>query len=456
MKKTVILIIADQLRADCFGAGKRLPVSAASIDGLRADSVVFDNAYTQSPVCAPARSSIFTGCVPEKRGTVLNPGILPVNGVPENAVNLARAFSQGGYNTRHYGKWNLDAALSPLAYGFDYFMPLLPSVNKTPHEGTKDEVGYFLDAYEKDDAEITASDLICEQIEADLMNNDDDIYMQIEFPEPHIPYTPKRKFYKQYENSEVYRYPSFDGEKFTDKPYIQRQQLYTWGIENYSFEAFEVLLRHYYGFVSELDAHVGAITAALKKANRYEDAVIVFTADHGDICGSHRMFDKHYIMYNDVMKIPYSVKLPGAQPGVRGELINGSLDTLPTLLSLCSLPYDESSVDGISLARLIKNEGSPESNSFVTASYSGAQFGLFSQRMITDGRYKYIWNACDRDELYDLERDEWECENLIHNGEYAAVLQKLREQLYSEMNKLGDGIGGNEWTRRQLLGGNKL
>lgn len=456
MNKTVIVIIADQLRADCFGKNKRLPVITPNIDSLMNDSAVFNHAYTQSPVCAPARSALFTGQIPERTGTVLNGGILPVNGVSPECLNTARAFSQNSWQTRHYGKWNLDGRLTPADYGYDYYLPQGEYPYNSARRRTQpDDRKFFLTPYITPDETVTYSDWVTDRLTADIEQSEDDIFVQVEYPEPHVPYTPKKKYYDLYNNIEVFRYPSFDNEKFTDKPYIQRQQILSWNTEDYTFEDFETLLRYYYGFVSELDSFVGKITDSLKRSGRYENSIIVFLADHGDICGAHRMYDKHYIMYDDVMRIPYCIKAPGVRHTENDGLVNGSLDTLPTLIDLAGLKTAGTQFDGISLADSMKNVGD-NGRKFVTASYNGAQFAAYTQRMITDGRIKYIWNASDVDELYNLEEDEWECDNLVHCPGYSAVLARMRKELYNIMSDKGDGLCCNGWTKYHLLENKKL
>ena len=88
---------------------------------------------------------------------------------------------------------------------------------------------------------------------------------------------------------------------------------------------------------------------------------------------------------------------------------------------------------------------------FAYATYHGQQFGLYTQRMIRDRRYKYVWNATDVDEFYDLEADPWEMWNLAEAEEHRELVRRYRKTLYETADEMGDTMVQNEWMRHQLL-----
>lgn len=289
-------------------------------------------------------------------------------------------------------------------------------------------------------------------------------HMALHFAEPHLPCRPSGRFATMYDPAAV---PEWDGfrETFAGKPYIQRQQLYSWGIERFGWDDWAPIVARYYGVISQLDEAIGRVLAALETCGAAEDTVVIFTADHGDMCGSHRMMDKHYILYDDVVRVPLVIRLPdwrqGSETGrVCDRFVYNFLDLAPTLLELLNLPdADPGNLQGRSLVPLLKGgDGSAGGDwrDAVVSTYNGQQFGLYNQRMIRTERWKYIWNPTDIDEMYDLHADPAELDNRIGRWAHDAVVTELRRRLYEQLTADGDPLVGNEWMRRQLLEGAKL
>ncbi|MGI6705095.1 MAG: sulfatase-like hydrolase/transferase [Clostridia bacterium] len=149
--------------------------------------------------------------------------------------------------------------------------------------------------------------------------------MSIDFPEPHLPCRPAGKFAEMYKPEEIPPWGSF-ADTFEGKPYIQKQQLYSWKIENFSWEDWAPIVARYYGVVSQVDDAIGRITDALEKMNVMDDTIIIYTSDHGDMCGGHRMIDKHYVLYEDNVKVPLLIRWP---KGVRRRKVQRPDQSFP-------------------------------------------------------------------------------------------------------------------------------
>jgi arylsulfatase A-like enzyme len=91
----------------------------------------------------------------------------------------------------------------------------------------------------------------------------------------------------------------------------------------------------------------------------------------------------------------------------------------------------------------------------ITSSSNGQQFGFFNTRMITDGRYKYVWNLTDTDEFYDAENDPGECRNLIYDRSFGETIKEFRALLYGDLKSHGDPFA-SDWLAPQLLEGRKI
>jgi len=256
--------------------------------------------------------------------------------------------------------------------------------------------------------------------------------------------------------------PEWSGfrENFLNKPYIQQQQLYSWGIEKYTWADWAPIVANYYGIISQLDEAIGSVLQTLDELDAAKDTIVIFTSDHGDMCGSHRMMDKHYILYDDVVRVPMTIRWPdNGQKGVCEQFVYNFLDLAPTFLEALDLMEDApGNLHGKSLVPFLTEEDARSIiwRDSIVSTYNGQQFGLYTQRMIRTQQWKYIWNLTDTDEFYDLHADPDELVNRIGDLAFTAVLKLLRVQLYEQLNKDEDPIVRNEWTRNQLLNGAKL
>ena len=249
-------------------------------------------------------------------------------------------------------------------------------------------------------------------------------------------------------------WPSFP-DPLTNKPYMQAQQRRSWGIDSWSWKEWAPIVARYLGQISLIDAQVGRVLAALDELGLADDTLVIFTADHGDLCGGHGMIDKHYVMYEDVTHVPLILRWRGhtARGATNDAFISHAIDLAATFIELARAESPQQFV-GRSLVPTF--DGSTDlGRTNITSTYFGNQFGLYSQRMLRDRRYKYVWNLSAEDELYDMANDPGELTNLAQDGALREVLADLRLRLLAWLEETRDPIL-NMWTRRQLADGAKL
>ena len=237
------------------------------------------------------------------------------------------------------------------------------------------------------------------------------------------------------------------GDTFENKPFIQQQQIHNWHLENMTWGDFAPTVARYYAMMSQIDDAVGNLVKILENKGILDDTLIVFTSDHGDTCGGHGMMDKHYILYDDVTRIPLIVRYPKAfeQGIVCEEFVSNCLDFAPTVETLASL--EPAGVrHGTPLMDTLAGKN-PEK--FAVSTSNGQQFGLFTQRSIRNRRYRYIWNLTDIDEFYDLELDPGEKVNRINCTEYAEIQKEMKGQLKVALKRRNDPFC-NSWVDWQL------
>ncbi|MEF3303858.1 sulfatase-like hydrolase/transferase [Paenibacillus sp. GYB003] len=460
----LLLITADQLRYDCVGSSGRYPVRTPNLDRLASEGAVFANAFSHIPVCGPARQSLLAGRRAETFGALWNySGALPVATLQPSDYSWTRTLRDCGYASAFLGKWGVHPTCGPTAFGYDeavaedeygrFAKRLYPDATYTN--------GYFGEP-NPIPVEHSRTHWLAERASETmekLHRSGKRWHMALHFPEPHLPCRPSGRFADMYDPADIPEWSGFR-ETFAGKPYIQRQQLYNWGVEHYEWKDWAPVVARYYGIVSQLDEAIGLVLRKLEEIGAANDTLVVFTADHGDMCGSHRMMDKHYILYDDVVHVPFIVRWPGRvrAGSTCNRFVYNFLDLAPTLLELLGVPAPDSvRLHGRSLAPIWTGDGEvPDWRHAVVASYNGQQFGLYTQRMIRTSAWKYVWNTTDVDELYDLRRDPAELDNRIRDPQHAALVASLRRQLYETLLADGDALVRNEWVRRQLLHGAKL
>jgi arylsulfatase A-like enzyme len=455
MGPNVLVVVVDQQRFDCLGHTAALPVSTPHLDALAAAGARYTHAFTHIPLCCPARQSLLDGRRPETFGGLWNYDIgLPVAALPPSAPTWPAALARLGYDSAYLGKWHVHPTETPLAYGYREYVSLdayeqvraaagLPPSSGYPWEGAVDPAPLPLTRTHWFAGRAT--DWLRDRAGAGPW------HLRLDLVEPHLPCTPAREFAERYRDAEIPPWGNF-GDPFAGKPYVQRQQLLNWDVEGWPWERWREVVRRYLAVVSQLDDAVGVVLDAVRGIGAEDDTLVVFTTDHGDMTGSHGMMDKHHVMYEEVVRVPLLLRWPGRiAPGtVVDALTYNLLDLVPTLYAAVGL---DPPVTCVGRDLLAADSGPPREH--VVATYNGQQFGLHSQRMLRTRRWKYVWNATDVDELYDLDDDPHELTNRARDPGQGETLAVLRRALLETLTAEGDGQMANDWVRGQLVHGRK-
>ncbi len=453
----ILFFVADQLRFDCTGYAGIHPVKTPNIDRVAAEGAAFYNAYTPTPVCAPARQAFLSGRRAESFGALWNYNFIKTGTVMPDDDHFLRHLNEQGYGCELVGAWDgstepasafgIDNTQSLKAYGA-YLREKYPDV--AYHNSWFGEHNPIPAA---DSRSFWCADRAIEAAER-ISADGKPFFVWVDCTDPHLPCRPSSPYYEMYDPQTVPVWDGF-GDTFENKPYIQKQQVYNWRLENRGWEEWAETVACYYGAISQLDAAFGRIVDALEKSGQLDDTLIVFTSDHGDMCGSHGMIDKHYILYDDVVRVPLALRLPGAvKAGLKiYDYVYNCLDFSATLAELLgfSMPQGQ----GTSLLPLCRGEAQPRDPYAVFAS-NGQQFGLFTQRGIRTDEWKYVWNPTDIDELYDLKTDPGEKHNRIAEPQYRELVGELRRTMRKELIRCGDPFAKTGWLVRQLEENDKL
>ena len=452
----LLILLADQFRHDCAGYRNMRPVKTPHIDSLAADGAVFTRAFTPLPVCAPVRQSLINGLHPDAFGAMWNYDFFMTSTAEPTGNTWPEQLRARGYRGGYLGKWHVSPKYGPEDFGFTDIVPM-SEYNKFQKEKYPDAkftggwTGCVSPIPLEDSLTHVMARRACDMIDS-FAASGENWHMWMDLGIPHLPCQPSEPFASMYDPDSIPPWDGF-GDPFVNKPYCQKQQMINWGQENKTWDDYRPMVALYYGMISQLDDAFGMIIDHLKAIGQYDDTIIVFTSDHGDMCGSHQMLDKHYVLFEDNTRIPLVVKPAGGGHYETDSFVSGCLDVNASIHKLLGL--DTSSENhGVPLPLGADEDKNPRE--YITSSSNGQQFGLYTNRMIRGDRYKYIWNLTDIDEFYDLETDPGEKMNLIYDEKYAPVIKEMRVKLYEDLKSHRDPFALRPWVTAQLLEGRKV
>lgn len=459
VQPNILMIHVDQHRHDCLGASGHPAAVTPHLDRLAAEGVNFSHACCPIPVCTPARTSLLTGVYATQHGCLTNRGTEAYRPMDPHLATFSQVLKIGGYWLGYVGKWEVGTPEGPEHFGFDAYVPdkgylAWRRAQGLPPLPTRN--GWFGEVDTGVAPDQTAlgwgADHVLRLLRQAAGRNQP-FFLRWDPNEPHLPNLLPEPFASLISPTAVAPWSSFP-DPLHRKPYIQRQQVRTWGLEGWGWQDWAPIVGRYLGEVALIDYQVGRILETLDDLGLADTTLVVYTSDHGDLCGGHGMIDKHNVMYDDVIRVPLLLRWPRRLPAGRtvDALVTSALDLAVTFCAAAGLPAPGTFMGRnlLPLAEGIEDSGPAA----VFATYHGSQFGLYSERMLRTRRWKYVWNATAEDELYDLAADPGELTNLAAEQTYAGELAGLRAQLVAWMAETKDPLL-NQWTRGQLLAGRK-
>ena len=464
----ILLLMTDQHRVDTLGCYGNQVCRTPALDRLAARGTRFTSAFTPTAICTPARASLVTGVLPFRHGLLANPerNVGYRDELDGRHPSFALPLGSAGYQVGHVGKWHVGAHLGPADYGFDgpdypgwgnpvqhpdYLSYLaergLPGFSlRSAVRGRfpNGEPGNLLAGVTGQPPEATFEYYLAERTIERLRRYAEDyrrdgrpFFLACDWFGPHLPYCLPETYYHRYDPGSV-ELPASVAETFDTKPAVQRHYSAHWGFDTLSLDVWRQLTAAYWGYVSLIDDQVGRITAALESLGLAGQTLVLFTADHGEFTGSHRLHDKGPAMYDDIYRIPLLAAGPGVRAGQTSDHFVTLLDLPPTVLDVAGAEIP-GHYDGASLLPLLR--GAPETGwrDCVVAEFHGHHFP-YPQRMIRTARHKLVVSPADRNELYDLHADPDELHNRYDHPELREVRDTLMKKLYDQLRDRGDNF----------------
>ena len=452
-KPNVLFIMADSLPPNFLGAYGDRTGATPNLDALAARGAVFENAYCNSPLCAPSRASLMTGRYVSEIGCLDN-----ANPLSSEIPTAAHAFRRAGYETALAGKMHFVG--HDQLHGFDAHLANEADYSKcyNPHEyrmaydwetsPASNPVGtdWMSPSYVYDEKwdsytfHYDNDNIIHGQAMRYLSQKTQDsepFFACVSYHHPHNPFYIPEEYKARFKDMDLTlpsvpddireRYGVMD--KWLNEFHHQPERLEKIMCK----DNLRWLYETFYGMVNDVDSHVGELLDRLGSKGLLENTVVVFTSDHGDMLGHRGMVQKR-CLYDWSVKVPLIISMPGESGTVRRVASPVSLiDLLPTFAGIAQVAPPEG-LPGVSLLPAVSDGGErlPE-NRVVFSEYHGEGVHAPCFMAVKDG-YKFIYVHGHEEYLYDLTDDPEELNNIGENPEYAAVKEELRRKIFSQFD----------------------
>lgn len=466
-RPNIVLLIAEELGQYFPGYAGNKDAETPNLDRLSNEGVVFSRHFTVHGKCVPSRAAMFSGryCHNGGHRTL---GVM----LQEHEISLARLLKEHGYYNilalknhtiadslvehQFNEHWN-EGINGKIPFRYQHYTDATTSHERTA--GSKYADNYLfgkINVPETDHCDYLAVERACEFIRNP--NNRQPFFIDINFNFTHPPYEIMEPYYSYFMAKDLTLFPNCPG---LEQPEFMHRMREIYGFGRLDPLDRKEMLACYYGQLASLDQRVGEIYAALDESGQLENTILIFTSDHGDLVGHYGIPEKWDTIFSDlIMNIPLLIRFPGGKHR-KIDALTENIDLLPTLLELTGIPIPYG-VQGQSLVPLLIGrttkhkeyvfaEGGHEKELLdVTLSpneYRQLVVGYLKKekirevcpdslrkaKMLRTDKYKLVYRIKDRSELYDLEVDPLELDNLYYHSEYHAITLELEKKLLDHL-----------------------
>ena len=440
MRPNILWYCTDQQRFDTIRALGNPYVHTPAIDGLIAEGVAFTHAYCQSPICTPSRASFLTGMYPSRVHNTRNGN----ESFPHFPPVITKLIADSGYDCGLVGKFHLQSAgrrTEPrIDDGYSYWKFSHAPRDDWPsgHDyatWVRDQGG-DLDVLRASAQNVPpefhqttwASDRAIEFIQ---QPRETPWLLSINVYDPHPPFIPPQSYADRFAPDDM------PGPHFRQSDLLQQQRLACIDFQGEVLTPEEHDARRkqalYYAMIAQIDDQLTRILDTLEKTGQRENTVVIFTSDHGEALGDHGLFEKGCRFYEGLVRVPLIFVWPKQfRAGLQSHALVELLDMTATIVELAGLDQPEY-MQGQSLLPILTGEATPDDlRDFVRCEYFDALdpyftggSGVFATMYRNRGYKLSVYHGHQLGELYDLQRDPWEHDNLWDAADYRALRNEL-------------------------------
>lgn len=438
-QKNIIFIISDDHRYDAMGFMKKIPwLETPGLDRLAAEGMHIRNAYVSTALCSPSRASVLTGMYAHSHTVVDNTAP-----EPQDILYFPQLLQKAGYQTAFFGKWHMGNEGDHPRKGFNHWEGLRgqgeyynPSLNINGKRTRFSDSAYIADII---------TDHALDWMKKQSKNQPYFVYLS--HKGVHAMFQPAKRHKGMYKDKPVPLPPSYnltasDEYKKHGIPEWVKEQRHSWHGVDYMYHGqfdFETFYRSYLETLMSVDESVNRILDYLKETGQDKNTIVMYMGDNGFSFGEHGLIDKRHA-YEESMRVPMIVKCPSTiKPGTTTDALVQNIDVGPTFLEYANVAVP-SHMQGKSFLNVLSGKTSKHRDKVFYEYYWEYHYPqtptMFAVR---SGNYKYIhyYGLWTQNELYDLEKDPHEMNNLIAEPQHQELTKQLSAEVFDWLESTG-------------------
>lgn len=434
----LVFILSDEHNREMMGCYGHPVVKTPNLDKLSRQGVRFTNAYCNCPICVPSRASMATGQYVHQIRNWDNAA--PYTG---DVPSWGHRLTAQGYHVTTIGKLHyrnetddtgfpdmriplnvLDGVGDMFSLVRDNFQPRLVTRDKILSAGPGDS------SYTRYDRAIAAEASHFLREEAPSIHSPWVLFVSL--VTPHFPLIAPKEYYDLYPLDEVLFPRQYSLNERPMHPALERYRQMKALPDELDEHTVRKAVAAYYGLCSFMDAQVGVVMNAIEESGLAQSTRIVYTSDHGDTVGEHGLWFKS-TMYEGSAAIPFLMAGPDVPEDTVCDDHISLIDCFPTILdAVGATPTEEDlSLPGRSLLAIANRKPIKNTRAFSEYHATGFSDGVF---MIRVNQYKYVYYVGERPQLFDLESDPHELNDLAENEQFRSVLLECDQELRKIVN----------------------
>jgi len=438
----IIFVLVDDLRFDGLGS-INAKLQTPHLDQLREEGVFFENATVTTSLCSPSRASILTSQYTHEHGIVDNNTRLK-----EGSITFPEVLQDVGYDTALIDKWHMGGDSDEPRPGFTHWISFAGQGNYLPIDRFGNPNFLNINGERVSQTGYITDELTDYAIDwLDSREDDKPYFLYLSHKAVHSNFEPPERYQETYSETEFPLPSSASMENTVNKPlWVQNQRNSFHGLDfpyHQNEIDLEAMQRRYYGALSAIDDSVGRVMQWVEENGDPDNTIIIFTSDNGFLFGDHGLIDKRNA-YEESLKVPLIVHGPETIPN--GKTISAptvNVDLAPTILELAGAKAPDA-FQGLSMVPLWEEETPDWRKASLYEYYWEFNFPHTPTTFaVRTPQYKLIQyhGIWDKDELYDLQADPDELNNLIDQDGYLETVVELRQELFRLLeNERGEHV----------------
>lgn len=429
----ILFILSDQHNPHLLRCAGNNTVNTPSLDRLASEGIMFDAAYCQNPLCVPSRTSLISGMYPRSTGIYGNTHILEAN-----SPTIPRVLSASGYRTCLIGKAHFNGeqfhGYQQRPYGDLFGQSHQPDPFRTADKGDSGLGDLLGNAGPSGiPLPLTQTEICVAEAAKWLqthigLHRNQPFFLSVNFDKPHFPINPPLEYYNRYAGK--VDLPAFPEDYLQGTVPFVRETIMRSSIGK-SYNKFaddhKRALAAYYGCIEWVDNAIGRLLNTLEYLGLAGNTVVIYASDHGEMAGEHGAWQKT-LFFEASARIPLIIRWPNHIPeGKRCSVPVGLIDLFPTLCEAADSAAPPT-CEGMSLVPLLTERGTFDRDAiFCETVLAGnpEQAGC----MIRTGKWKYCYYLDGNEELYNIEEDQGEWNNLSQDPMQRNLVKTLREKV---------------------------